>query len=184
MLLLRLIIHVEGKRSMSDDSTWSDVLERKSRAASAVSDKVVPLHALDDESLLPDVGSDYKAAAVQNNGGLARLACVMGRKGFQPGGKAYRVFQYMHLDSDADFSFTKDGQEMTFRFVGLTPVEITVRGRNLLRIFDYIQLHRIAWIREADRDFVAGDETARNTPIITSIGIEDVTRKLKHAAGG
>ena len=158
---------------MSDDVSWNDVLERKSRAAQPAADKVIPLHPVESESLLPDERSDYKAASMPSNRGLVRLACVMGRAGFQPGGKAYRVFQYMHLDSDAGFSFVKDGQEMVFRFVGLTPVEITVRGRNLLRIFDYIQLHRIAWIREADRDFVGDDAAARNMPIINSIAIEN-----------
>ena len=39
------------------------------------------------------------------------------------------------------------------------------------RIFDYIQLQRIALIRVADRDFAAGDDVARNTPVITSISI-------------
>lgn len=172
ILLQPLNSHAEGN-FMSVES-WEDVLERKSRTASVAADNVIPLHPIESESLLPDERAEYTAAAVQSNKGLARLVCVMGRAGFQPGGKAYRAFQYMHLDSDASFGYTKDGQEMVFRFVGLTPLEVTVRGRNLLRIFDYIQLHRIAWIREADRDFEDGeavDEKGRPLPIITSIVI-------------
>jgi len=46
---------------------------------------------------------------------------------------------------------------------------VTVRGRNLWRIYNYIVQHRLEWIREADRDF-AGDQEA----IITAIEIESV----------
>ena len=42
-----------------------------------------------------------------------------------------------------------------------------MRGRDLLRIFDYIRLRRLPWIRQADRDFRADE------PIILKIEIED-----------
>ena len=81
----------------------------------------------------------FPAAAIRtrlpgpNGESLTRLVCIMGRDGFQPGGKAYRFFQYVHLDSDTDFGFTKDGQAVTLRFAGMKPVAVIVRGRNLLR---------------------------------------------------
>ena len=49
---------------------------------------------------------------------------------------------------------------------------LTVRGRNLWAIYNYIAQHRLEWIREADRDF-AGDGDA----IITAIVIEAVKEK-------
>ena len=158
---------------MSDES-WSDVLEKTRRAAVPSSDKVVSLHAVQGDSILPGYGDEYKAFSMPDNGSLTRLCCIMGRDGFQPGGKAYRFFQYVHLDSDADLTFTRDGQVMTLRFAGMKPVEIVLRGRNLLRICDYIQLHRIAWIREADRDFVDDEAGGKNQPIITAIQITEI----------
>jgi hypothetical protein len=46
---------------------------------------------------------------------------------------------------------------------------LTVRGRNLWKIYNYIAQHRLEWIREADRDFASDGEA-----IITAIVIEAV----------
>ena len=156
---------------MSGES-WDDVLETTRRGGSPASDRVVSLHAADGNALLPGYGDPYKAAALPSNDSLTRLVCIMGKEGFQPGGKAYRFFQYVHLDSDTDFGFTKDGQVMTLRFAGMNPVLVIVRGRNLLRICDYIHLHRMPWIRVADRDFAAGQKE-----IITGIEIVELAEQ-------
>lgn len=158
---------------MSDES-WNDVLEKTRRASSPSGEKVIGLHAVQADAALPSYADDYKAAAVQSNDSLTRLCCVMGREGFQPGGKAYRFFQYVHLDSDTDLQYSKDGQIVTLRFAGSKPVVITMRGRNLLRVCDYIHLHRIAWVRVADRDFTSADPGDHNRPIITAISIVEV----------
>jgi hypothetical protein len=149
--------------------TWDDVLEKTRRAASPASDRVVSLHEAEGNALLPGYGDPYKAAAPPSNEGLTRLCCIMGKEGFQPGGKAYRFFQYVHLDSDTDLGFTKDGQAITLRFAGMNPVLVIIRGRNLLRICDYIHLHRMPWIRVADRDFAEGQKE-----IITAIEIVEI----------
>jgi hypothetical protein len=148
---------------MSAES-WNDVLERTRRAAPPAS--AVGLHAVEGNVLLPGYGDPYRAAGPESSESLTRLACIMGKEGFQPGGKAYRFFQYVHLDSDTDFGFTKDGQIITLRFAGMNPVLVVIRGRNLLRICDAIHLHRIPWIRVADRDFADGQ-----LEIITAIEI-------------
>jgi hypothetical protein len=149
--------------------TWDDVLEKTRRAAPPSSDGAVSLPAAEGNALLPGYGDPYKAAAPPSNEGLTRLCCIMGKEGFQPGGKAYRFFQYVHLDSDTDLGFTKDGQAITLRFAGMNPVLVIVRGRNLLRICDTIHLHRMPWIRVADRDFAEGQKE-----IITAIEIIEV----------
>ena len=41
----------------------------------------------------------------------------------------------------------------------------------LIRCYDYITLHRLPWIREADRDFRGGGD---KEPVILSIRIEEV----------
>jgi len=157
---------------MSDES-WSDVMEkeRKRHAVPPVSDKVIPLHAVEDDALLPGYGDPYQAAGNPSHGSLTHLVVIMGKEGFQANGKAYRFFQYVHLDSDTDLSFTKSGQVMTLRFAGLKPVEIIVPGRNLLRICHQIHNHKIPWIRVADRDFIPADGVAGNESIITDIRI-------------
>jgi hypothetical protein len=93
----------------------------------------------------------------------------MGREGFQPGGKAYRFFQYVHLDSDMVLTFSRDGQIITLRFAGMRPVQVVIRGRNLLQVCDAIHMHRTPWIRVADRDLAEG-----SAEIITDIEILDV----------
>jgi hypothetical protein len=167
---------------MSDK--WDDVIERERRKTAAPG-KVLPLLS-PDLSALPGPGDDYKAAAVPANGELTRLWCIMGKDQFRAGGKPYRFFQYVHLDSDGEVGFDQHGQVLSFRFSGMTPVLITVRGRNLIQICDYISLHRLPWIRVADRDFLPGeamDAGGNPVPIITGITISEA-RTGEVLAGG
>jgi hypothetical protein len=152
--------------------TWDDVLEKTRRGGPPATDRVVNLNGAEGDALLPTAGDPYKAAGIPSNESLTRLVCIMGKEGFQPGGKAYRFFQYVHLDSDTDFGFTADGQIITLRFAGMKPVMVVVRGRNLLRICDQIHQHRMPWIRVADRDFAEGSKE-----IITAIEITDAVRE-------
>ena len=55
------------------------------------------------------------------------------------------------------------------RFAGLKSVQVTIRGRNLWRLYDYLHQHRMPWIMRADRDFADDKE-----PIIIAIDFEDV----------
>ena len=65
-------------------------------------------------------------------------------------------------------------ERLPLRFAGSKTVEITVRDRNLLRICDYIHLHRMAWIRVADRDFADAGGVPDHQPIITGMMITEV----------
>ncbi|WP_422929693.1 hypothetical protein [Singulisphaera sp. PoT] len=152
--------------------SWEDVLDRTRRPAVPATEGEGRHQGAEQDALLPSQSDPYKAAGSPFKGSLTRLACVMGKEGFQTGGKAYRFFQYVHLDSDSEFGFSKDGQYFTLRFAGLAPVLITVRGRNLLRICDQIQLHKIPWIRLADRDFFAADGGPNDQPVITEIRVD------------
>lgn len=74
-----------------------------------------------------------------------------------------RSFQYYHLESDSKFTVQGDEHHIAIRFDG-TPV--TIRGRNLWRLYDMIHQHRMPWVWEADRHFVENDD-----PILTGIEI-------------
>jgi hypothetical protein len=130
------------------------------------------LPAFEEAGPLPSFGDPYMAASMPANHGLTRLCCVMGREGFRPGGQAYRYFQYAQLDSDGDLGYTENGQRFKLRFACRVPKLIVVEGRNLLRICDYIQWHRMAWIRLADRDF-GQDGLSPTEPVITALSITD-----------
>ena len=157
-------------------NSWNDVLDRtRTGSAAHAPDRALSLVTSDDDSGLPGTGDSYKAAGTPAHDSLTRLCCVMGREEFQKGGKAYRYFQYVHLDSDKDLGFTEHGQVITLRFVGGAKLmEIKVYGRNLLQICDDIHLHRMPWIRAADRDYRSADGAPDNKPVITEIRIEEV----------
>ena len=83
------------------------------------------------------------------------------------------VFQYVQMGT-GEFGFTADGEQV-FRvvFADRQPRRLTVQGRGLMWICDYIALHRMPWIRQADRDFRAADGVAGDEPIITRIVVEE-----------
>jgi hypothetical protein len=153
---------------------WDEMLEQTRRGAPPAMDTANgPVAPVAEESLLPGPGDPYRAAGAPDPQPLTRLCCIMGRDGFQRGAQAYRYFQYVHLDSDTSLGFTDQGQVITLRFAGSKTVEVTIYGRNLLRICDGIHQHRIPWVRMADRDFRGGGEPG-NAPIITGISVEEV----------
>ena len=80
------------------------------------------------------------------------------------------------------FGFTANGQVFSFVVSDIQPKLVTVHGRNLLRIFDQISLRRIPWIRQADRDFRAGDGVGDTDPIITRLEVDDWRRMPEQAA--
>jgi hypothetical protein len=64
-------------------------------------------------------------------------------------------FQYAHLDSHS----TDTAEFITLKFLGMEPVKVAIRGRNLWRLYDYIHQHRVAWIMQASRDFAQDGQT-------------------------
>ena len=86
------------------------------------------LPAPEEAQPLPGEDSPYKAASTPSRLPLARLCCIMGRDQFRNGGRAYRFFQYGHLQSDGDFGYTEKGQRFTFRFADAVPKLIVAEG--------------------------------------------------------
>jgi len=114
------------------------------------------------ESSLPDPSKGYEPCARPSHNSPYTLHCILGADG-------YRSFQYVHLDSDSSLSADGKGQIIRLRFCGSKITAVTIRGRNLWRLYDYIHQHKMGWIMRMDRDFAADDE-----PVITAIDIEEV----------
>jgi hypothetical protein len=74
-----------------------------------------------------------------------------------------RSFQFAHLGYQ---EYDPGNTWFVIEFNEPEKWRLTVRGRNLWAIYNYLAQHRLEWIREADRDF-AGD----NEAIITAIDI-------------
>jgi hypothetical protein len=153
--------------------TWKAPLER-AHAASALT---VPTSGraanVADLGGLPSQGDSYQAASPPSPEPLTRICFILGREEFAPGGKPYRFFQYVHLDSGGWFGFTPKGQAFSLRFAGIEPVEVMISGRHLLKLCDDIQAHRIAWLRVVDRDM--GDERV-GLPVVTGVEIKELSQ--------
>jgi hypothetical protein len=121
----------------------------------------------DTDSELPDASAPYQAHGRASNKPVYTLHCALGKDGF-------RSFQYAHLDSNSEFRIEPKGHVITVRFVGTKVMTVTVRGRNLWKVYDYLHQHRLPWIMRADRDFADG---ADKQPLITTIEIEEVSEK-------
>jgi hypothetical protein len=116
----------------------------------------------DSDNELPDAESPYQAHARAANKTVYTLHCCLGKDG-------YRSFQYVHLDSDSGFRIDPKGQTITVRFVGTKHLQVTISGRNLWHLYDYLHQHRMPWIMRADRDFGEDKEA-----IITAIVFDEV----------
>ena len=81
-----------------------------------------------------------------------------------------RTFQYVDMRSRcaADNDFSND--RFTLAFLGMRAVIVTVEGRNLLRLYDYIHQHRLPYVMEiaAGRDFAGDQET-----VVTRVTVSD-----------
>lgn len=122
--------------------------------------------AKDDEfadSDLPDTSGPYQAFARPANKPLYTLHCWLGKDG-------YRSFQNAHLDSNSSFKTSSAGHVIVLRFAGTELMQVTITGRKLGRLYDYIHQHRTAWVMRADRDLADEQEA-----IITAIEIMPVS---------
>jgi hypothetical protein len=63
-----------------------------------------------------------------------------------------------------------DGSVRSFqmKFLGMEPLKVTVRGRNLWTLYDLVHCHRMPWIMEAARDMGQGGKD----PVVTAIRFE------------
>lgn len=114
-----------------------------------------------DDLDLPNGEMPYKAYSRPAEKPVYTLHCCLGKDG-------YRSFQYVHLDSESKFEFGPS-QIIRIRFAGSRTTQLTLRGRNLNLLFDYLHQHRVRWIMVADRDFAADVEA-----VITELKIEYV----------
>lgn len=113
----------------------------------------------DDEFGLPAQSSgDYKPHAAPANKPVFAVHFI------KPSGDV-RSFQYADLDSDS--RYTADA--IRLRFSGTRVIEVTIRGRNLWRLYDGIHRQVIRWAMEAARDFAKDGEC-----IVRSIEIAEV----------
>jgi hypothetical protein len=103
----------------------------------------------DDESGLPSLDErQYVAHARSANKPIYAIHFV------NPKGEVHS-FQYVHLDSNSSFA----AECITLKFIGMEPVKVVIRGRNLWRLYDYIHQHRMAWVMQAARDFTQDGQT-------------------------
>jgi hypothetical protein len=124
-------------------------------------------------------GGEYRASGRAANKALPRFFVFFNKLGYGQGKKAAKQFQYVEMDSDGDdvdgcgFGLTDVGQEFSIKVAGSKLWKVTVRGRNLWEIYDYLTLHRMPWIRVADRDFADADDPAGQKPIILSVSVDE-----------
>ena len=144
-----------------EDDHLMDVLTRRRPDAERSRDADVP------PELLPDPGKGCEPWSRPSHTSLYTLHCILGPDGF-------RSFQYVHLDSDSSLSADGNGQVIRLRFCSSKTIAVTIRGRNLQRLYDYLHQHKIAWVMRVDRerDFAKGNE-----PVITSIDIEELAER-------
>jgi hypothetical protein len=108
----------------------------------------------DEDSGLPSLREgEYQAFARPSNKPIYDIHFV------DPKGEV-RSYQYVHLDSDSRFT----AERITLRFLGMEPAKVTIAGRNLWRLYDYIHQHRMTWVMTAARDFATDGQ-----PIVTDI---------------
>lgn len=147
---------------MSDPLRREDTATLRRQAGGGVTFKDLVGGASEEaaESQLPDPAAPYEAYGRVSNKPLYTLHFLMGAEG-------YESCQYVHLDSRSSFQVTEEGQIIRIRFYGSRPADVTIVGRSLLLLYDYIHQHRMPWIRLCERPFVDGDK-----PIITRLRID------------
>lgn len=116
----------------------------------------------DDESGLPSLSErQYVAFARPANKPLYSIHFV------NPKGEVHS-FQYVHMDSYSSYT----AECITLKFLGMEPVKVLIRGRNLWRLYDYIHQHRTAWVMQAARDFAQDGQT-----IVTQVSFAAVRQE-------
>jgi hypothetical protein len=121
--------------------------------------------ASDDYAALPQHGSAYEAHARASNKPLPTLRFVMG--------ETIRGLPYANYDSiDWLVADKPDASPaIVIRFTGLIPREAVISGRNLLRLYDLLSDHRVAWVRQLPKgkDFLDAAAT-----VVTGIAVERI----------
>ena len=120
----------------------------------------------DDFAALPGPGSPYDAAhARASNKPVPTLRFVMG--------ETIRGLPYANYDS-IDWQVADEpgaSPAIVIRFTGLIPREAVITGRNLLKLYDLLSNHRVAWVRQLPKgkDFLDAAAT-----VVTGIAVERI----------
>jgi hypothetical protein len=124
------------------------------------------LSALDEFASLPQPGSAYEAAHSRpSNKPVPTLRFLTG--------ETIRGLPYASLDS-IDWQVShKPGASpaIVIRFTGLVAREAIISGRNLLKLYDLLSNHRVAWVRELPKgkDFLDAAAT-----VVTGIVVDRI----------
>lgn len=122
--------------------------------------------AAEDFASLPQPGSPYDAAHSRaDNKPVPTLRFVMG--------DTIRGFPYANYDSIDWLAPDKPGASpaIVIRFTGLVAREAIIAGRHLLKLYDLLSHHRVAWVRELPKGKDFGD---KGHTVITSITINRI----------
>lgn len=121
----------------------------------------------DDFALLPLPGSPYDAAHSRaSNKPLPTLRFIIG--------DTIRGLPYASLESVDWLVPDRPGASpaIVIRFTGLVAREAVITGRNLLKLYDLLSYHRVAWVRELPKgkDFLGADKM-----VITGIAVNRIS---------
>jgi hypothetical protein len=145
-------------RALLDAKSLEADVETEAEAALPPSDKLTPL---------PKPGDAYLAHP-SPHGPKAVITLY-----FLRADSSIRGFPYLNLDSIDLLPDPKpgNGPVIVVRFAGITPTEVTISGRNLDRLFDYLGQHRMPWVRELQPKW---DFREAGEPVITGIAIKPI----------
>ena len=147
---------------MADDSLMDALTRKRGEPKPQPVQQAEP-----DEPTLPEPDAPYQPHAKPSARLVYTLHLLLGRDGC-------RSFQYVHLDSDSNFTADDSGQYIRLRFCGSKVMQVCIRGRNLRRLYDFIHQHRIAWVMRIDRGRdLAGD----GATVLTDIRVEEVRER-------
>jgi len=85
-------------------------------------------------------------------------------------GSRFGIF-YMEIRSPIHFNLGEDGSGQKI-VLNVSSSEITIEGKHLSPIYEYILEQRIVWLKESDSSFSGDGE--ENEPVIERIEIKDV----------
>ena len=112
-----------------------------------------------EELSIAQMKGDYSTLRPANKS-LTRLHVI------HKDGKVETLY-YHHLDAKSEFN----GNSFTFLFTGAKLWELTVEGRNLWRLYDYISLSRWPYLRVVTRDFGGKGDSDE---VVTAVRIKEI----------
>jgi hypothetical protein len=84
-----------------------------------------------------------------------------------------RTFEYADLRTRGGNNEDFESTRFTLAFLGMRAVEVTVEGRDLWPLYDYIHQARMPWVIVAARDFARNGETIVTRVTFTNLKPEE-----------